>query len=281
VPVLGRPSDLHRAVRTTGASQVVLAFPARPDRALLPLVRSCHDLGVDVSVVPRLFEHTNDHMTYEPVGGLPLLALGADRGRARRIALKHAVDRLVAGILVVLLAPLLLAIAVAVRLTTGGPVTFRQRRLGRDGREFDLLKFRSMQRTSAAEPVVVDVQSDLGPGGVEGEDRRTAVGRFLRRTSFDELLQLVNVVRGEMSLVGPRPERPELVELYSDTFERYADRLRMRPGISGLAQVKGLRGRTSLSERVELDNYYIEHWSFALDCKILLRTCIAAFRVPE
>jgi lipopolysaccharide/colanic/teichoic acid biosynthesis glycosyltransferase len=137
------------------------------------------------------------------------------------------------------------------------------------------------EQPASSSLVVPDPASDLAPGGVEDDDRRTAVGRFLRRTSFDELLQLVNVVRGDMSLVGPRPERPELVELYSDTFERYSDRLRMRPGITGLAQVRGLRGRTSLSERVELDNYYIEHWSFALDCKILLRTFIAAFRVPE
>jgi len=190
-------------------------------------------------------------------------------------------DQLVAGMALVIASPLFAVLALAVRLSSPGPVFFRQQRVGRDGQVFDLLKFRTMRGEPSGEEALPNIGSDRAPGGVEDDDRRTRVGRFLRRTSLDELPQLVNVLRSEMSLVGPRPERPSFVELYSEALERYTDRHRMRPGITGCAQVKGLRGQTSLSERVELDNYYIEHWSFTLDMKILLRTVLAAFRVPE
>jgi lipopolysaccharide/colanic/teichoic acid biosynthesis glycosyltransferase len=122
---------------------------------------------------------------------------------------------------------------------------------------------------------------DTAPGGVEGEDRRTLVGRFLRRTSIDELPQLVNVLRGEMSLIGPRPERPEFVELFGRDIARYGDRHRVKSGITGWAQVHGLRGQTSLAERVEWDNYYIAHWSLVLDLKIALLTILALLRKSE
>jgi len=122
---------------------------------------------------------------------------------------------------------------------------------------------------------------DTAPGGVEGKDRRTAVGRFLRRTSLDELPQLLNVLKGEMSLIGPRPERPEFVELFEHDITRYGDRHRVKSGITGWAQVHGLRGQTSLAERVEWDNYYIAHWSLGLDVKILALTLAALFHNAE
>jgi lipopolysaccharide/colanic/teichoic acid biosynthesis glycosyltransferase len=122
---------------------------------------------------------------------------------------------------------------------------------------------------------------DTAPGGVEGSDRRTRVGRFLRRTSLDELPQLFNVLRGEMSIIGPRPERPEFVELFGRDIARYGDRHRVKSGITGWAQVHGLRGQTSLAERVEWDNYYIAHWSLSLDMKILVLTAVALFRNAE
>jgi len=122
---------------------------------------------------------------------------------------------------------------------------------------------------------------DTAPGGVEGDDRRTAVGRFLRRTSLDELPQLLNVLKGEMSLIGPRPERPEFVELFMHDIVRYGDRHRVKSGITGWAQVHGLRGQTSLAERVEWDNYYIAHWSLGLDAKILALTLAALFHSTE
>ncbi|PTL58487.1 sugar transferase [Paraconexibacter algicola] len=279
VPVLGGPDDLEHVARTTGARDVVVAFSSEPDRDLVELVQRCERAGLRVTLVPRLFESMNDRTRYESLGGLPLLGLAGTNPRSWRFVVKHALDRLVAAVMLLLLGPLLLALVVAVKASSPGPVLFRQRRVGRDGRAFDLLKFRSM-----AVPRPGDAfrpGAGQAPGGVEGVDRRTAVGRFMRRTSLDELPQLLNVLRGEMSLVGPRPERPEFVELFVHDIDRYDERHRVRAGITGWAQIHGLRGQTSLADRVEWDNWYIEHWSLALDLKILVRTVVAAFRAAE
>ena len=184
--------------------------------------------------------------------------------------------------------PVFLSVALAVRLSSPGPVLFRQRRVGRDGKVFNLYKFRSMRielpeagsepEDEQAAPLELLLGGDTAPGGIEGEDRRTAVGRFLRRSSLDELPQFVNVLRGEMSVIGPRPERPEFVEIFRNDILRYCDRHRVKSGISGWAQVHGLRGPTSLAERVEWDNYYISHWSLGLDLKIIALTVSALLR---
>jgi lipopolysaccharide/colanic/teichoic acid biosynthesis glycosyltransferase len=189
----------------------------------------------------------------------------------------------------VLLSPVILCAALAVRLSSPGPALFSQRRVGRDGKVFNFYKFRSMRvRPGDSDPDHEDLTAldfllggDTAPGGVEGVDRRTGVGRFLRGTSLDELPQLFNVLKGEMSLVGPRPERPEFVELFRQDIVRYGDRHRVKSGITGWAQVHGLRGQTSLAERVEWDNYYIANWSLGLDLKILAMTFIALFRNAE
>jgi lipopolysaccharide/colanic/teichoic acid biosynthesis glycosyltransferase len=136
-------------------------------------------------------------------------------------------------------------------------------------------------RPARAEPARFTPRAGVAPGGVEGEDRRTAIGRFLRRTSLDELPQLINVARGEMSLVGPRPERPEFVEIFNGQLRRYGERHRMKSGMTGWAQVHGLRGQTSIVKRVEWDNYYIENWSLGLDIRILFMTIVAILRRPE
>jgi exopolysaccharide biosynthesis polyprenyl glycosylphosphotransferase len=285
-PVLGGPDDLGSVARKTGVRHVVLSFGTTPDRQLLPLVRQCERFGIQVSLVPRLFESVNVHVSPEHIGGLPLLALRSVDPRGWRFGVKHALDRVAAGLLLALLAPLMAAIAVAVRLSSPGSVLFRQPRVGRDGREFELLKFRSMAETSGSTPWVqiLDIEArlwDRAPGGAEGDDRRTRLGAFLRRHSLDELPQLINVLRGEMSLVGPRPERPDLAELFGLHVERYGERHRVKSGITGWAQVHGLRGQTSLKDRVEWDNYYIENWSLGLDLRILAMTIASAFRSGE
>jgi lipopolysaccharide/colanic/teichoic acid biosynthesis glycosyltransferase len=160
---------------------------------------------------------------------------------------------------------------VLVRLSSPGPIFFRQPRVGRDGRVFDCLKFRTMREPTDSF-ADFKLKDGAAPGGVEGADRRTTIGRFLRSTSLDELPQLINVLKGEMSLVGPRPERPVFVELFDMQIRRYGERHRVRAGMTGWAQVHGLRGQTSIADRVEWDNYYIENWSLALDLKILLMT---------
>jgi len=289
LPVLGTDEDLEETVRRTGARKVIVAFSSATDAHVARLIQRCQELGVEVSVVPRMFDTINHRVGYDTVGGLPLMSFTTVDPHGLQFAVKHALDRVLALALLITLLPVLLLTAIAVRLSSRGPVVFRQRRVGRDGKPFDLYKFRSMRMKPGqtdpgddeAGPIEHLVKRNTAPGGVEGEDRRTAVGRVLRRTSLDELPQLVNVLRGEMSLIGPRPERPEFVELFGEDVVRYRDRHRVKSGITGWAQVHGLRGQTSLDERVEWDNYYIAHWSLGLDLKIAMLTFIALFRAAE
>jgi lipopolysaccharide/colanic/teichoic acid biosynthesis glycosyltransferase len=223
-----------------------------------------------------------------PLGlpGFPGQADGRVGGRGpnpyegRGLALKHAFDRVIAAVAILLLSPLLLLMAIAVKLSSPGPVLFRQRRVGRDNTYFEILKFRSMCLPGPAEEQFI-LLTGRAPGGVEGPDRRTGIGRLLRLSSLDELPQLFNVLRGDMSLVGPRPERPEYVELFSGEIPRYAERHLVKPGITGWAQVNGLRGQTSIAERSVLDDYYIRHWSLRFDLRILLGTVLAVLRYRD
>ena len=289
VPVLGTLEDLDETVARTGVRHLIVAFSSAADARVSRLIQRCQELGVEVSVVPRMFDSINDRVGYDTVGGLPLLSFNAVDPKGLQFAIKHALDRVLALALLVVCSPLLLGAAIAVRLSSPGPTLFIQRRVGRDGKVFDFYKFRSMRVDPAqAEREESDtgaldflLAGDIAPGGIEGPDRRTAVGRFLRGTSLDELPQLFNVLRGDMSLVGPRPERPEFVALFREGIIRYGDRHRVRSGITGWAQVHGLRGQTSLAERVEWDNYYIAHWSLGLDLKILAMTVLALFRNAE
>ncbi len=276
VPLLGDLGDLSDAVARTGARHVILAFSTEPDRVLVEKVKECVRLGIEVSLVPRLYESMNERAALDYVGGLPLLTLRPTDPRGWQFAVKHALDRSFALIALVALAPLMGAVALAVRLTSPGPVLFHQRRVGRDGHAFDVLKFRTMRED--ARRGSFDLRAGLAPGGIEGEDRRTPIGRLLRDTSLDELPQLFNVLRGDMSLVGPRPERPEFVERFTQEVARYEDRHRVKSGITGWAQVHGLRGQTSIADRVEWDNYYIQNWSLRLDLRILALTLVEVLR---
>jgi exopolysaccharide biosynthesis polyprenyl glycosylphosphotransferase len=275
-PVLGASWDLERVVREHAIEQVIVTFSTAPHEVMLRLARSCEELGVRVAFVPRLFDRMTERIHVEHVVGLPLMSAQTTNPKGARFTVKHAVDRVVAASLLVLVAPVLAAAAVGVLISLGRPIFFRQTRIGRDGRTFQMLKFRSM-RVADRLPRL-ELSPDTAPGGVEGVDLRSTFGDFLRRTSLDELPQLINVLRNEMSLVGPRPERPEFVSLFGEAINRYDDRHRVKAGITGWAQVNGLRGKTSISERVELDNYYVQNWSLWLDVKILLMTIVAVFR---
>ncbi|MEA2145714.1 MAG: hypothetical protein QOG59_1301 [Solirubrobacteraceae bacterium] len=276
IPVLGGPEQLGEAIAHTGARHVILAFSSEPDHVLVEAVKQCQRLGIEVSLVPRLYESINERATLHYVGGLPLLTLRPTDPRGWQFALKHASDRAVALLALIALGPLLAAIALAVKLTSPGPILFRQRRVGRDGQAFNVLKFRTMRPSLGPDAFVPRAGS--APGGIEGEDRRTRLGTLLRDTSLDELPQLINVLRGDMSLVGPRPERPEFVERFSREVARYEDRHRVRSGITGWAQVNGLRGQTSIVDRVEWDNYYIQNWSLRLDLRIVALTLLEILR---
>jgi exopolysaccharide biosynthesis polyprenyl glycosylphosphotransferase len=280
VPLLGRLDHLRQILITTGARRVILAFSRAPDARIQNAVGQCEDLGIVVSIVPRMFESINDRITYEPLGALPLLSLSIVDPRSMRFGMKHALDRVISALMLVALSVPMLVIATMIRLSSPGPAVIRQQRVGRDGAVFDLLKFRTMHVDTR--PVALfEPAAGLAPGGVEGMDRRTRIGRLLRRFSLDELPQLINVLKGEMSLVGPRPERPEFVALFERQIGRYRERHRVKSGITGLAQVNGLRGQTSLRERIDLDNYYIANWSLGLDLKIACLTLLWLFRSAE
>jgi exopolysaccharide biosynthesis polyprenyl glycosylphosphotransferase len=304
LPVLGGLDDLDSAIATTGARHVILAFSGERDHLLVAKVRQLEAQGIGVSLVPRLYEAINERTTLDHLGGLPLVTLHSVDPRGWQFALKHAFDRTIAAVALIMTAPFMLLITLAIRITSPGPIMFRQRRVGRDGHEFDVLKFRTMRvagsngpppavrAESAADASAADAATDgaaaafalpdgVAPGGVEGVDRRTRLGRILRDLSLDEMPQLVNVLRGDMSLVGPRPERPEYVARFTRDVARYQDRHRVRSGITGWAQVNGLRGQTSIADRVEWDNYYIQNWSLRLDLRIMVLTLAEMFRSSD
>ena len=275
VPIVVAGTDIEDAIARHRVEQVIVTFSNAPDAVMLDVVRRCERAGVTTSIVPRLFERMPEMSTLEHLGGIPLISPRPADPRAWQFRIKYCLDRVLAAVGVVLLSPLLAAIGLAAWVSMGRPIFFRQTRVGIDGRRFAMLKFRSMRSPQAAEEFLPP--EGLGPGGVEGVDRRTRLGKMLRGTSLDELPQLFNVLRGDMSIVGPRPERPEFVEDFEQAVYRYADRHRVKSGITGWAQVHGLRGRTSLADRAEWDNFYIENFSLWLDLKIMVMTVGALF----
>jgi exopolysaccharide biosynthesis polyprenyl glycosylphosphotransferase len=278
VPVLGGPDDLVDACAATGAGHVILAFAYERDHRLAELVTRCNELGVGVSVVPRLYESVSERGQLDHIGGLPLFSPQVVDPRGREFAVKHALDRMAALLALIVLSPVLLALSLAVRASSRGPVIFRQRRIGRDGAQFELMKFRTM-RTGGYESFTP--RAGDAPGGIEGADRRTRIGRWLRPTSLDELPQLVNVLRGEMSLIGPRPERPEFAGRFAREIQGYDGRHRVRPGITGWAQANGLRGQTSIADRVEFDNHYIKNWSPELEVRTVALTFAEVIKLRD
>ena len=263
--LLGSVDELDTVITTHRPGAVIVAFPGIADAALVGTLRRCRQSGIAVYVVPRLFDLAVGHAGVELVGGVPVARMQPEPPRRWRRAVKRAMD--IAGALtgLMLLWPVFAACALAVRWESGrAGVLFRQERIGLDGKPFTILKFRSLTPASAEESQV--------RWNIRTDDRVGPVGRILRGTSLDELPQLVNVLRGEMSLVGPRPERPYFVEQFTRTYDGYPDRHRVPGGITGWAQIHGLRGDTSIADRVRFDNYYVENWSPVLDLKIIVRT---------
>ena len=277
IPVLGNSRDLARVIHEYDVGMVVVAFSTAPHEVLLRIVSTCQERGVGLAVVPRLFETITQGRSFERLRGIPVIGVGPIRLSGILWWVKRAFDTLFSAALVVVLAPVLAAIAVVVKLDSDGPVFYRQERVGRDGRPFDMFKFRTMA-SDAEKSQGGAMWSDAVESGV-GIAYVTRVGRVLRKTSLDELPQLFNVLRGEMSVVGPRPERPVFVNRFVHDIYRYGDRMRVKAGMTGWAQVNGLKGnRGSLAERVEYDNYYIENWSPWLDVRIIALTLQQIYR---
>jgi exopolysaccharide biosynthesis polyprenyl glycosylphosphotransferase len=269
-PLLGGVEDLDAVLREHRIDRVVLAFGVSRETALVDVLRACDNAVVDIHVLPRFFElgFGGKGDDVDVVWGYPLLRLRRDAMRLTPRLAKRLFDVCVAGLMLVLCAPLYGALALAVKVSSPGPVYFRQSRVGKAGRFVTVLKFRSM-RVNADSDTQWDVSAD---------HRLTPIGEFIRKTSLDELPQLWNVLKGDMSLVGPRPERPYFVEQFQAEVPHYQDRHRVPVGLTGLAQVNGLRGDTSIDERAWFDNHYIDNWSMTHDLVILARTALAVLK---
>ena len=278
LPVLGASWHLEEVIAEHDVQHVIVAFSTAPPSVVLDIVRRCWRLGVGVMVVPRLFEVEGRRARVEHLGALPIVALNPSDPRSWQFTVKYAIDRIIASFVLLALSPVFAFLAAGVKLSSPGPIFFRQRRVGLDGHAFDMLKFRTMSGSpeSRGENDAAWAMAALGldeaSAEVSAEDRRTRFGTFLRRCSLDELPQLWNVVRGDMSIIGPRPERSHYVEQFQDAIYRYPERHRVKSGLTGWAQVNGLRGETSLQDRIEWDNFYIENWSPLLDLKIVAKT---------
>lgn len=270
LPVLGPLGSLTQVIRDEAVNEVVIALPEASHEEVLDLITDCEHEKVLIKVFPDLFQIIATELTIGELNGLPMLTVRDVALRGWRVTLKRAMDFVGSAIGLVILSPLFLLIALLIKLDSPGPVFYSQVRMGLDARPFPVLKFRSMR---------VGAEDGTGPVWASRDDpRKTRLGSFLRRYSIDELPQLINVLLGEMSLVGPRPERPVFVEQFRQVVPRYMDRHREKAGLTGWAQVNGLRGDTSIVERTKYDLYYVENWSLLLDIKILLRTFFRSFR---
>lgn len=268
VPVLGRPEDLPHLIDEHQVDEVILALPEASHETLLRLIGLAQRDEVAVKVFPDVFEIIASEVTIDDLGGLPLLNVRDVALRGWRLSFKRSIDVLGSAVGLVLCSPLMLLTALLIKLDSPGPAFYVQERMGLDARPFWMLKFRSMR---------ADADAD-GPGWtVPGDPRRTRLGGLLRRLSIDELPNLINVLMGEMSLVGPRAEQPAFVQQFQARVPRYMERHRERAGITGWAQVNGLRGDTSIDERTKYDLWYIENWSIWLDLKIIVRTVLQIF----
>ncbi|OJZ65056.1 sugar transferase [Mycolicibacterium diernhoferi] len=264
LPRLGRLADLDMALITSGADTILVADGDFDERALIDAVRTKVGMTAELLVVPRLHHFHTLTGTADHIGSIPIMRIRNPNLHGLARIGKRLFDIVSAGAALIVLSPVLAVAALAVRLEGGPGVIFRQNRVGRDGREFELLKFRSMRPANEAESQT--------QWNVASDNRVGPVGKFLRRTSIDELPQLWNIFRGDMTVVGPRPERPHFVEQFSSQFDRYAHRHRVQVGLTGFAQVSGLKGDTSIADRCRYDNFYIENWSLWLDIKIIIRT---------
>jgi len=268
-PVLGGLEEAREVVEREGVVEVYAALPAGRREALERLLEALADSSVDLRVVPDLVERMRLNAGIEELDGLPVILLSQTPLLGWNRVAKRATDILLGGAALLLLSPLLGLIALLVRLTSPGPVLYTQERMGLDGVRFRMYKFRSMRADAERETGAVWAKP--------GDERRTLLGALLRQTSLDELPQLFNVLKGEMSLVGPRPERPVFVEEFRRKVPGYMLRHKMKSGMTGWAQVNGWRGDTSIEKRIECDLYYIENWSLGLDLKIMWLTLWKGF----
>ncbi len=263
VPVMGTPEDLPELIDKYSIDEVIIAIPEKGHRETVRVMSYCERGRVSIKIFPDVFQYTTNRATIDDLGGLPLLSVRDYALRGYMLIFKRIIDLIGAGAGLVFLSPLMLLVAVGIKLESPGPVFFVQERMGLDGKPFRMIKFRSMRKDAEKH----------GPGWTTDNDpRQTRLGAFIRRIEIDELPNLINVLLGEMSLVGPRPEQKHYVEQFREKVPRYMERHQEKGGMTGWAQINGLRGDTSIDERTKYDLWYLENWSILLDIKILLRT---------
>ncbi|WP_399678100.1 undecaprenyl-phosphate glucose phosphotransferase [Xenophilus sp.] len=268
-PLLGSLERLGEYVESHQIAQVWLAMPLQEQAQIAAAVSQLRHCTADIRLVPDLFGiHLLNH-SVEEVAGLPVITLQQTPLQGVSRIVKAVEDRLLAFLILLLISPLMLLIAAAVKLSSPGPVFYRQERVSWNNQRFQMLKFRSMP---------VDAEQRSGAVWAKaGEQRATRVGAFLRRTSLDELPQFINVLMGDMSIVGPRPERPVFVEKFKNEIPAYMKKHMVKAGITGWAQINGWRGSTDLAKRIECDIFYIQHWSLGFDLWIIFLTLFKGF----
>jgi Undecaprenyl-phosphate glucose phosphotransferase len=268
-PVLGTVDDIPALVESEHIKEVIVAMPEVSHHEILKIVNKCDRAKASVKVFPDVFQIMASEVSIGDLGGLPLLTVRDTALRGWKLTVKRAIDIIGSLAALVVLSPIMMLLSILIKLDSEGPVFYTQERMGLDGNRFMMFKFRSMRN---------DAENETGPVWTTADDsRRTRLGTLIRRASIDELPQFMNVLLGDMSLVGPRPERPVFVEQFKQNIPRYMDRHREKAGITGWAQVNGLRGDTSIIERTKYDLWYIENWSVSLDFRIMIRTVLNIF----
>ncbi|MEN8098155.1 MAG: undecaprenyl-phosphate glucose phosphotransferase [Chloroflexota bacterium] len=267
VPVAGAIDDLPDLITDQEVDEVIIAMPQASHEEIIRIISLCERGRIAIKVYPDLFQIMASQVSIDHLGGLPLISVRDVALRGWKLTLKRGIDLVLSAVGLVVLSPLMLLVAILVRLESPGSVFYIQTRMGLDAKPFDVIKFRSMRQ---------DAEKD-GPGWTTEDDpRKTRIGNLIRKLNIDELPQLINVLIGEMSLVGPRPERPVYVQQFRQSIPRYMDRHREKAGLTGWAQVNGLRGDTSILERTKYDLWYTENWSIWLDFSIMIRTIVQA-----
>ncbi len=264
--VLGTYNELEEIIKKHSITDLFIALSLKDYETIMNLIKIGNNLLIDIKLVPDILQITSLKAGMEHIEGVPTINLGDMPLHGGRLIFKRIFDLLFAIVGLVLFSPLFLTISILIKINSKGPVFYSQNRVGLDGRNFRMIKFRTMIHNA-----------ERGTGAIwspHNDERITSVGKFLRKFSIDELPQLLNVLAGDMSLVGPRPERPEFVEKFKGYIPKYMLRHKVKTGITGWAQVHGLRGNTPLDKRIEFDIYYIQNWTFKLDLEILWRTLL-------
>ncbi|HAP67592.1 MAG TPA: undecaprenyl-phosphate glucose phosphotransferase [Nitrospinae bacterium] len=270
VPVIGAYRDIQKIVSEKDIDQVIIALPVEQHALTVELLKEIRNEMVDIKVVPDICEFITLRGGIDELDGLPIISLQDTPLYGWNIVIKRGADILFSIAILIASSPLMILTALLIKITSAGSIFYKQERMGMDGTKFFVYKFRTM---------IANAEERTGPvWAKEGDVRRTDVGAFLRRTNLDELPQLFNVLKGNMSIVGPRPERPVFVEQFRKSIPQYMLRHKMKAGITGWAQVNGWRGNTSIEKRIEYDLYYIENWSLMFDIKIILMTMWKGFK---